>query len=80
MLSTMEGVHLLMAQLLYGSGLRLMKSVRLRVQNFNFDNRQLSVRDGTDNKDRSTLFPEPLHGIILESPVGRGGVCACGGA
>ena len=50
-----------MAQMLYGSGLRLMEAVRLRVQDLDFDNRQLSVRDGKGGKDRSTLFPEPLH-------------------
>ena len=47
--------------MLYGSGLRLMEAVRLRVQDLDFDNRQLSVRDGKGGKDRSTLFPEPLH-------------------
>ena len=33
----------------------------MRVQDLDFDNRQLSVRDGKGGKDRSTLFPEPLH-------------------
>ncbi len=61
LLSNIQGTRLLMAQILYGSGLRLMEAVRLRVQDLDFDNRQLSVRDGKGGKDRSTLFPEPLH-------------------
>lgn len=61
LLSNIQGTQLLMAQMLYGSGLRLMEAVRLRVQDLDFDNRQLSVRDGKGGKDRSTLFPEPLH-------------------
>ncbi|MCP4370946.1 MAG: tyrosine-type recombinase/integrase, partial [Deltaproteobacteria bacterium] len=64
LLRQMDGTHLLMAQLLYGSGLRLMESVRLRVQDLDFSNRQISVRDGKGNMDRSTLFPETLHGTM----------------
>lgn len=50
-----------MVKLLYGSGLRIMEVVRLRVQNLAFDNKQLIVRDGKGNKDRSTLLPDPIH-------------------
>ncbi len=64
LLRQMDGTHLLMAQLLYGSGLRLMESVRMRVQDLDFSNRQISVRDGKGNMDRSTLFPETLHGTM----------------
>ncbi len=56
-----EGTHQLMAKLLYGSGLRLMEVVRLRVQDLDFENGLLIVRDGKGNKDRVTLLPEMMH-------------------
>jgi len=51
----------LMARLMYSGGLRLMEVIRLRVQDLDFDNKQIIVRDGKGNKDRSTFFPEMLH-------------------
>lgn len=45
-LSHLAGVHQLMASLLYGSGLRLMECVRLRVKDIDFGYRQIMVRDG----------------------------------
>ena len=53
--------HSLMGWLLYGSGLRLMECVRLRVKDIDFAYRQLTVRDGKGQKDRITLLPERLH-------------------
>jgi integron integrase len=50
----------LMAGLLYGSGLRLMECVRLRVKDVDFDQRQLIVRSGKGDKDRDTLLPDNL--------------------
>lgn len=50
----------LMAQLMYGSGLRLMECVRLRVKDLEFGQRQIIVRDGKGGKDRDTLLPESL--------------------
>ncbi|MFQ5598271.1 MAG: integron integrase [Nitrospiria bacterium] len=61
LLTHIDGTHQLMAKLLYGSGLRLMEVVRLRVHDLDFDQNLLIVRDGKGNKDRSTLLPEPLH-------------------
>ena len=64
-LAQLSGVHLLMAQLLYGSGLRLMECLRLRVKDLDFEQRQIIVRDGKGQKDRITVLPErliePLH-------------------
>jgi len=64
-LSFMQGTHLLMAKLLYGSGLRLMECHRLRVKDIDFENHQIIVRDGKGEKDRVTLLPmslvEPLR-------------------
>lgn len=51
----------LMGWLLYGSGLRLMECLRLRVKDVDFAYRQLTVRDGKGRKDRVTLLPERLH-------------------
>jgi len=54
----LQGSALLMAGLLYGSGLRLMECVRLRVKDVDFHYRQLVVRDGKGQKDRVTMLPE----------------------
>ena len=56
----MSGTHLLMARLLYGSGLRLMECVRLRVKDLDFEYRTITVRDGKGNKDRVTILPQSL--------------------
>lgn len=61
LIKLIPGTHQTMAKLLYGSGLRLLEAVRLRVQDLDFDNKQLMVRDGKGNIDRSTLFPAPVH-------------------
>lgn len=64
-LAHLTGVNGLMASLLYGSGLRLMEAVRLRVKDVDFDYRQIVVRDGKGAKDRVTPLPdravEPLR-------------------
>ncbi len=54
------GMTHLMARLVYGSGLRLMECVRLRVQDLDFDQRQVLVRSGKGDKDRATLLPQAL--------------------
>lgn len=59
-LAGLSGTHHLMASLLYGAGLRLMECVRLRVKDLDFDYRQIIVRDGKGEKDRRTIFPQPL--------------------
>ena len=50
----------LMASLLYGSGLRLMECVRLRVKDLDFARLQIAVRDGKGGKDRVTVLPASL--------------------
>jgi integron integrase len=52
--------HKLMAQLLYGSGLRLMECVRLRVKDMDFDFKTITVRDGKGEKDRVTPLPDSV--------------------
>lgn len=56
----LSGTHRLMAQLLYGSGLRLMECLRLRVKDIDFGQQQLIVRDAKGFKDRVTLLPSSL--------------------
>jgi integron integrase len=57
-LAGIGGVLGLMAGLLYGSGLRLMECVRLRVKDVDFDQRQIMVRNGKGQKDRVTMLAE----------------------
>ncbi len=59
-LNEMDGETWLMASLLYGSGLRLMECLRLRVQDVDFGQHEILVRDGKGGKDRVTMLPESL--------------------
>lgn len=56
----MSGVSRLIAELLYGTGLRLMEGLRLRVKDVEFARREIVVREGKGNKDRVTVLPENL--------------------
>ena len=60
LLSQMSGTHALMARLLYGAGLRLLECLRLRIQDVDFGQRQLFIRDGKGGKDRVSLLPQGL--------------------
>jgi len=62
----MFGVHQLMAKLLYGSGLRLMECIRLRVHDIDFDMNEITIRDGKGFKDRITILPEPVQLALRE--------------
>ena len=59
-LAIIPGTHGLMASLLFGSGLRLMECVRLRVKDCDVKNRTLFIRDGKGQKDRVTNLPASL--------------------
>ena len=61
-IAKMDGIHKLMAQIMYGSGLRLMEVMRLRLKDLDFANHQIIVRDGKGENDRVTMFP----GMLLE--------------
>ena len=61
LLAVMEGQVGLMASLLYGTGMRLMECVRLRVQDVSFDRKEISVRNGKGGKDRRVPLPRRLH-------------------
>jgi len=58
LLGALEGVYSLAAGLMYGGGLRLMESVRLRVKDVDFDLGQIVLRDAKGKKDRVTILPE----------------------
>lgn len=55
-----------MAQLLYGSGLRLMECIRLRVKDIDFSNNLLIVRAGKGEKDRTTILPDKIKESLRE--------------
>lgn len=59
-LTGMQGLHQLMAKLLYGCGLRLMECMRLRVKDIDFEQSQIIVREGKGEKDRATMLPARL--------------------
>lgn len=59
-LAQLNGLPWLMASLMYGSGLRVMETVRLRVKDIDFGYHQITVRDGKGKKDRVTLLPISL--------------------
>ncbi|MCD4689059.1 MAG: integron integrase [Desulfuromonadaceae bacterium] len=63
-LAQMTGTHLLMAQLLYGGGLRLMECVRLRVQDLDFERDLIYLRDAKGGKDRTTIFPAAIKSVL----------------
>jgi len=59
-LDRLDGTYRLIASLMYGSGLRLMETLRLRIKDINFERRCIVVRDGKGAKDRVTVLPESL--------------------
>jgi integron integrase len=65
----LEGSKWMVASLLYGAGLRLLESLRLRVKDLDFSYKQITVRDGKGAKDRVTMLPasveEPLKRHLL---------------
>ncbi|MDI6889792.1 MAG: integron integrase, partial [Thermodesulfovibrionales bacterium] len=62
--SNMSGTGLLIAQMLYGSGLRLMELARLRVQDIDFGMQVITVRTGKGDKDRTTVLPQSVKGRL----------------
>ena len=60
LLRNMEGTYQLMAPLIYGTGMRLMECVKLRVDNIDFGNHRIVIRSGKGNQDRNALLPKSL--------------------
>ena len=59
--SQMQGMHLLMAKMLYGCGLRLMECIRLRIQDMELERSMVYVRAAKGGKDRTSLFPASIQ-------------------
>lgn len=66
LLTCMEGMTGLVARLLYGTGMRLMEGLKLRVKDIDFDRSEILVRDGKGAKDRVTMLPEILLPALKE--------------
>ncbi len=56
----LDGEMALLAQLLYGAGMRLMAGLRLRIKDVDFDRRVIVVRDGKGGKNRVVMLPQSL--------------------
>lgn len=61
-LRRLEGMHALLGRLLYGTGMRIMEGVRLRVKDVEFARREIVIRDGKGQKDRVSMLP---NGLVL---------------
>ena len=66
LLALMDGQVGLMASLLYGTGMRLMECVRLRVQDVGFDRNEITVRNGKGGKDRRVPLPRRVRERLAE--------------
>jgi integron integrase len=64
-LQRMNGVPLLVATLLYGTGMRLLEYLRLRTKDLDFDHGEIVVRDGKGRLDRRTMLPRALGTALL---------------
>ena len=60
LIGRMNGTSQLIARLLYGTGMRVLEGLRLRVKDLDFDSGELVVRSGKGNKDRTTMLPRVL--------------------
>jgi integron integrase len=65
-IQVMTGTPQLVVKLIYGGGLRLLEALRLRVQDLDFEMKQLTVRDGKGAKDRYTMLPEAVIPVLKE--------------
>ena len=78
----LQGTERLVVMLLYGSGLRLLEALRMRVKDLDFDQDQIVVRGGKGDKDRITMLPQSLKAelrrhlsevrVLHERDLGRG--------
>ena len=64
LLDRLKGVHKLQANLLYGTGMRLMEAMRLRVKDIDFERKEILIRDGKGAKDRVTMLPMTLASLL----------------
>jgi integron integrase len=62
----MQGTHRVIGLLLYGSGMRLMECMRLRVKDVDFERREILIREGKGDRDRVTVLPN-----VVRAELGR---------
>ncbi|MEO8739896.1 MAG: integron integrase [Casimicrobiaceae bacterium] len=63
-LARLHGLHALIGRLLYGTGMRIMEGVRLRVRDIDFARHEILIRDGKGFKDRITMLPLAVAGQL----------------
>ncbi len=63
-LDRIEGIAHLLCTLMYGSGMRVMECVRLRVHDVDFARNEILVREGKGGKDRHTMLPASVKGVL----------------
>ena len=63
-ITRLSGTHWLIAGLLYGTGMRIMEGLRLRVKDVDFKRREILIRDGKGFKDRVTILPVSLAAAL----------------
>lgn len=66
LLSVMEGTEGDLARLLYGTGMRLMEALRLRVKDVDFDRNEITIREGKGGKDRRVMLPQTLVPVLRQ--------------
>lgn len=59
-IAKMSGLHQMQVKLLYGSGMRLMECMRLRIKDVDFERNQITLRDTKGNEDRVTMLPQSI--------------------
>jgi integron integrase len=63
-LGGLEGTNGLVGRLLYGTGMRILECLRLRVKDVDFGLNQITIREGKGNKDRLTVLPDAVKGLL----------------
>jgi integrase len=66
LIGSMSGTAQLIARLLYGSGMRLLEGLRVRVKDFDFPIGEITVRNGKGDKDRTTMLPPAVTPMLRE--------------
>ena len=64
LLGGLDGTNGLIGRLLYGTGMRLLECLRLRVKDVDFGLNQITIREGKGNKDRLTVLPDAVKGLL----------------
>ena len=75
-LQQMSGEYLLVAHLLYGTGMRILEALRLRVKDIDFDRRTIVIREAKGNKDRAVMLPVAVIEPLKLQLARANGLCA----